>query len=365
MSATQDELETGPAGPEARPREVALYDRCFGMQDGEPVLAWRYDQNPHGRPVLLLSGQAQNAVAGYACSPRHALSHGDEASAATIGETGDVMTDPDWRGKGLFSALDHAAMAETARQGWPVVIGLPNRKSEDLFTQKLGWKLVGHIRPFTFVLTTDEGARAERLRAGRKARLMVPWTYWRGTMRRGKLRNRAWGKLNTLAISAFDAAVDEVARDVEKDFSFMVRRDHAYLNWRFLNAPSKLFRAHGVYDAEGKMQGYAVVQLPRRGEPTGYVVDLLARDDVAFAAAMDGALGHLAKAGASVARAWAVEGSWWEGRLRQAGFRAPKREDRKAIIAYVHDPEHPLGKAALEPARWYFTDGDRDDETVG
>jgi len=32
-----------------------------------------------------------------------------------------VMTHPDWRKKGLFSALDRACMQETARQGWPIV----------------------------------------------------------------------------------------------------------------------------------------------------------------------------------------------------------------------------------------------------
>ena len=100
------------------------------------------------------------------------------------------------------------------------------------------------------------------------------------------------------------------------------------------------------------------------GHRSGYVVDVLGADDTAVAAALDGALGHLQKAGASVARSWAVEGSWWETTLSNSGFRAPKKEDFKVVIATVSDPDHPLGRAALEPARWYFTDGDRDDEVV-
>ena len=114
----------------------------------------------------------------------------------------------------------------------------------------------------------------------------------------------------------------------------------------------------------GAMRGYCVVQLPRSGAAVGYVVDLVALDDVAFAAAMEAALGHLSKAGASVARAHAIEGSWWERRLREAGFRAGKRADHKSVIAYVHDAAHPLGAAALNPSSWFFTDGDRDDELV-
>jgi hypothetical protein len=35
------------------------------------------------------------------------------------------------------------------------------------------------------------------------------------------------------------------------------------------------------------------------------------------------------------------------------------------VILYVHEPGHPLVAAAREVRRWYLTDGDRDDETMG
>ena len=352
-------------GPADRADQVALHERCFGKSDGAAVLAWRYDQGPHGRAISLLARDLDGtAVSGYACSPRRVLSRGDESTLATVGETGDVMTHPDWRGKGVFSGLDRAAMKESASAGWPVVFGLPNRRSERIFVEKLGWKEVGRMRPWTFVLALDEGARRERMRAGRLAALAVPWTYWRGTMARGKLRNLAFDRVNTLAIPRFSSEVDALTREVESRYDWMSRRDHAWLNWRFFAAPSGLFRAHGVYSPEGRMVGYAVLQLPRKGEAAGYVVDLLGLDETARAAAMDGALGHLQKAGASVARAWAIEGSDWERQLAGAGFRRGKTEDSKIVIAYVHQPDHALGRAALQPSRWFFTDADRDDETV-
>jgi len=351
--------------PADRPEQARLYDLCFGKQDGLAVLPWRYDQNPHGEAVTFVArGPGGEPVSGYACSPRRALARGAPDSAAILGQTGDVMTHPDWRGRGVFSGLDRAAMAETRRRGWPVVFGLPNRRSEKIFTEKLGWRAVGRLRPWTFVLASDEGARAERLRAGRAAALAVPWAYWRGTLARGRLRDRAFERVDTLAIRRFGEEVDAVAAEVARRFPLMVQRDQRFLNWRFIEAPSGLFRAHGVYEPSGRMCGYAVVQLPRPGAGVGYLVDALGRDEVALAAALDAALGHLAKAAASVARAWAVEGSFWERELRRAGFRAGKRDDAKAIIVQIHRPEHPLARAALDPASWYFTDGDRDDETV-
>lgn len=365
--AENTELETRLCAPADRERQAALYETCFGKQGGSglPVLQWRYDQNPHGGAVSFLTSDGDGRdLSGYACSPRRVIPMGEESLAGTVGQTGDVMTHPDARGRGVFSDLDRAAMKETGKRGWQLVFGLPNSKSEKLFVEKLDWDSVGRLKPWTFVLAWDAGAKAERMKAGRLAALGVPWSYWRGTMRRGALRNQAWEKVNTMRIPRFDAEVDDIAKEVERRFAFMVRRDHDYLNWRFIDAPSGLFRAHGVYEPSGKLRGYAVIQLPRPGETVGYLVDLLAVDEEAFAAAMDAALGHLRKAGASVARAWAIEGSWWESRLVYSGFRPPKKEDFKIVIAYIHDREHPLGVAAKDPASWYFTDGDRDDETV-
>jgi len=121
--------------------------------------------------VSLLSRPAgthgvSEGVCGYACSPRLAWAHGDESTHAAIGETGDVMTHPDWRKRGLFSVLDRAAMEETKRLGWPVVFGLPNRRSAHIFLA-LGWESIGTVRTWTFLFRADAASRAARSREGR------------------------------------------------------------------------------------------------------------------------------------------------------------------------------------------------------
>lgn len=358
-----------------RPDQAALYDTCFESQEGGSILPWRYDQNPHGAAVSLIartgagrtgSGRAGagRAVAGYACSPRVVLHRGQEFEGALVGQTGDVMTHPDHRRQGIFASLDREAVQQTTERGWPVLFGLPNRRSAHIFTGELGWKAVGRLRPWTFVLHVDAVAREQRMRAGRLAALAVPWSHWRGNMRRGKLRTRSFDKVNVVPLPRFEASVDEVTRKVSTDWPWMVRRDHVYLNWRFLDAPSGRFQAHGAFDPAGRTVGYVVVQLPGPGEKLGYVVDLLGLDPVAVAALVEVALRHLHKAGASVARAHAIAGSWWERILRGAGFRAGKRDDFKLVIVHPNDSGHPLAQAALDPSRWYFTDGDRDDELV-
>lgn len=360
-----DALAVRACGREDRAAQAELFNACFKKRVDAEALAWRYDRSPHGASVAFLTLEpGGRPVSGYACSPRRAIPSGDEARAAPVGETGDVMTHPDWRKRGLFSALDAAARARTKELGWPVLFGLPNARSAHIFLE-LGWKRVGTIRTLTNVLAADAGARAVRARDGRLHALLAPLSAWRSRRARARLRARAAGRFRVRAIDAFPPEVQELSRQVERDFALMVRRDRTWLEWRFLKTPSRLHRAFEVVDETGDFRGYVVLQPPRAGECVGWIADLLVRGDEARAAAIEAAFELLQRAGASVVNASAIDGSWWAGVLHDAGF-APARKDAElAVIAYVHDAEHPLARAALDASAWYLTDGDRDDETVG
>jgi GNAT superfamily N-acetyltransferase len=125
-----------------RDEQARLFNACFKKRVDGAALRWRYDEGPHGEAISFVTrNDSAEPVSGYACSPRRMVHRGDEATLAPVGETGDVMTHPGWRGRGLFSALDRAAMAESKRRGWPMVFGLPNRRSAHIFLE-LGWERV-------------------------------------------------------------------------------------------------------------------------------------------------------------------------------------------------------------------------------
>ncbi len=348
-------------GPAERAEQVALYNRCFRKPIDLRGLAWRYDENPHGATVsFVCRPDGEQAVSGYACNPRRALAHGDEATLAVVGETGDVMTDPAWRKRGLFSGLDRACMAETTRLGWPLVFGFPNHRSAHIFLE-LGWERIGQCRPWTLLL---RGAPALRRSEGRLRALRAPLEAWAGRRALARLRRTA-APLEARPLRAFPPAVEDVARRVEPRFAWMVRRDAAYLDWRFLRSPSGLHRALGLHDAAGELRGYVVVQVPRPGEAGGFLVDVLAEADAEVDAAVLAGLAALEAAGAGAVRATAIVGSWWEQRLRRAGFAPSRPEATMDVILHPGDASHRLTVAARDATRWYFTDGDRDDETMG
>jgi GNAT superfamily N-acetyltransferase len=366
-------MRVDECAPRDRAEQVELFNACFKKHVDVAALAWRYDANPHGPSMSFVQrpttgGSAGRAISGYACSPRIVVSRGDRANARLVAETGDVMTHPEWRKKGLFSELDRAARAKAAARGCVHVFGLPNRKSAHIFL-KLGWSQVGTIRPWTFVAQNDAFARDVRAREGRVA----GWTTYLAARRarRGlsRMRDRgpsfahSGGGIRRLARFPDDVTV--IAHAVEARFDWMVRRDAAYLNWRFIDAPSGAFEVLGAFDARDEFKGYAVVQKPKPGEPMGHLVDVLAAEELWLSALVHAALERLVELGASVVRASAIDGSWWSGVLADAGFVPPKPDNHLLVIACVLVPGNAVTEAASDAAQWYFTDGDRDDETMG
>ncbi len=351
-------------GPAQRAEQARLYAACFKKPLAERGLQWRYDELPYGPSVSFVTREAGGAtVSGYACSPRLAVSRGDDATAAIVGETGDVMTHPDWRKRGYFSALDRAAMKAAKERGWAFAFGLPNRKSAHIFLE-LGWRRIGTVRPWTFVLRADAHARAWRRREGLLAALGVGLLGRRGRSRRARLANALEG-LRVEALSEFPREVEKLSRAVETRFEFMLRRSKAYLDWRFCRAPSRLHRSFALRDASGELRGYVVVQLPRSGQSVGYLIDVLGADDEFVGAAIEIGLRELERAGASVVEATAIDGSWWRAQLERAGFGPPRAENHLIVIQEPLQPDHPLTRAAADASKWCFTDGDRDDETMG
>lgn len=358
-----DEIEISLCGANERDEQARLHAQCFKKQLALRGLSWRYDDVPHGPSVTIVARPpGREAVSGYACNPRRAIVGGDERTLALVGETGDVMTHPDWRKRGFFSRLDRAAMDDAKRRGWVLAFGLPNRKSAHIFLE-LGWEEIGSVRPWTFVLRADSAARAVRAREGRLRGWLAGLDARKCARGRARL-DASRQRFRRAVLDRFPPEVEALSRAVEPGFGFMLRRDAEYLNWRFVRAPSRLFRVIGVFD-RADFAGYVVVQLPRRGEASGYLVDALASSEHALLAALGEGLIELEREGASLVVSTAIDGSWWSTKLALAGFLPPKSDNHLSVILFPLQPEHPLVAAARDTSRWYFTDGDRDDETMG
>jgi len=367
--ARTDGIEIRMTSPRDRGAQGRLYDLCFGKTDGRTVLPWRYDRCPHGRTIATGAFDPEGGlVASYAAQPRHVLWRGRRRHSAAIVQAGDVMTHPDLRSRGVFTELHWRAMNEARRRGSPAAWGLPNEHSGRIYFGKLGWRLAGHIGPWTFVRESGAEARAARHLNGRIARWGTRWAAWRG--RRATEAALGVARAQGLEVEAWSrvpADVADLSAFVAPRFDWMAERTAETLEWRFLGAPCGRFRALGVRDRSGALVAYAVVQRPLRpkgpravADALGFVVDLVGADGAAEDVALAAALELLWSQGASAARAYAMRGSHWERGLERGGFRRPRAY--KEVGAYPLIADHPLADATLDTSSWFFTDADRDDE---
>ena len=347
---------------EHRAAQAGLYDECFRKTDGNQVLPWRYDDCPHGQVIapVAFGGDGEiegKLIASYAAQPRRVHFRGEALGAAAVAQTGDVMTHAGARSSGVFTDLHWIAMERAREARWPAAWGLPNKFSGHIFFDKLGWRHAGHIGPWNFVLTTGDRARAIRLHNGRLAKWGTPWSAWRGRTAR---RSLGFDGATVEPLSVFEDEVENLSNLVEESFDWMVHRDADYLNWRYHRAPCQRFQALGIRDRAGTLVAYSVAQRPLKGTGLGFIVDLVGADEAAEGAALDAALEWLSREGCAVVRAYGMRGSHWEGVLERGGFRRPR--GYKEVGAYPIWPDHPLAHSTVDTSRWYFMDGDRDDE---
>lgn len=367
-----DGLRVEVVGPADREDQARLFSRCFAKPTGVEALRWRYDTNPHGQAVsLVLRGDDDRSVCSYAYVPRLAVAGSAEGP---IGQQGDVMTDPDWQRKGLARRLVQHCADETRRAGFLINWGFPNRQSAPVFL-KFDWKNAGKIRPRRCILRADGAAKARRLGDGRLAVLKLGLD-----RRRSSRARRALGLLPPgLEVRAierfapFGDRIEQLSREVEQRFAFMLRREATWLDWRFVDTPTGAHRSFGLFDAGGELLGYFVLQVPPGpaapglscAKGVGYLVELLCPDEDLVRPLMAAALAELERAGASIAEAWSVDGSWWQQHLVAAGFLDAKPENHLYVYFYALVDGHGVVDAAADASTWYLTDGDRDDETMG
>jgi predicted N-acetyltransferase YhbS len=197
----------------SRRAELAdLMERVWRKKPDEEELEWFYGGNPVQPASVLLAEEHGRLVGSVAISFARMTVAGEEVKA---GMPVHLATDPDYRGRGIFSELQ----AENERRAWEagaqLLFVVPTSASASVLRGRLGWTALPALRVW--------------------ARLRLP-------LRRVRARR----------VARFDPQVTKCYKEGSGD---RVLRDVAWLNWRFASGP----RRYGLL-ANG---GYAVVG--RRG----------------------------------------------------------------------------------------------------
>lgn len=226
------ELRTVEYEPSRLDDVLRVFERTYGEAPSRAEFEWWFDGNPVGRRNVFLALDAERVAGMVGVSLYRAMVDGRES---LVGLPVWVVTDPDYRGRGIFQQLNVAGAEAVREQGAVLELGFTNRAAGPLYLSKLGWSDVDWLRIW--------------------ARPLVPVVGGRG----------ACVRTHNFVVQQ-ENAYEELAPGLPNHFV----RDAAYLNWRYVDAPRP-------YTIVPSRNGYAVVGRKRfKGVDCAFVADLVA-----------------------------------------------------------------------------------------
>jgi hypothetical protein len=153
-------------------------------------------------------------------------------------------------------------------------------------------------------------------------------------------------------VATFDAGVDGLYDRIRDRFSFLVLKDHQFLNWRLAERPDKTYTRY-VLEDDNVLKGYvALKEYQGGGRRKAHILDLQAEDE--------GTLHELMAAAESFAHGRDELSLWTNPRdpyshlLREKGFEVRESQDR--LIVHTNYGE----KETMQEGAWWFCLADND-----
>jgi GNAT superfamily N-acetyltransferase len=123
---------------------------CYGSAHSINEFQNKYDTEVFGLKNIGFIAKDENGdnAAFYGVFP---ITINYESKSYLAAQSGDTMTVPEHRKKGLFVALAKDAYQLAREKGVKIVFGFPNQNSYPGFKNKLDWKFNGYMQKFTIV----------------------------------------------------------------------------------------------------------------------------------------------------------------------------------------------------------------------
>lgn len=329
-----------------------LYAEVFGQaMSGRSRERWRWQylenpSTPAEGPAIWVALEDGVVLGQYASMPVR-LHWGGRELDASWGM--DVFLRPEARGKGVGARL-FTAWADSVS----VALGLGLTESSYGLFKKLRYDDVGPIPFFQKVL--DAKAVASRRAGSALGAALGPVAGAALDLVHPEREHPEARAVEVRPAAAFTAEYDGLWERARDSYAMCVRRDRAYLDWKYRRVPGK---GYAVLEARrsGVLTGFAVGRHEDyEGMRLGWVVDVFA--DAADHASKDALLGALLdgfrSAGVARAQAFSRNGALASDLTRRGFFAATSpmqfcvraRGDSAGVIA--------------EPERWHVVFGDSD-----
>ena len=338
--------------PDDRRAIETLYRRVFGPDMASANRLrwdWQYRLNPNvpqTGPLIWVAREGGAIVGQYACMPVRLGVNGHDIDAAW---GMDVMVAPERQRQGLGDVL-----FKTWDRNVGASLGLGLSEPSYKLFQKLQWPDIGPVPCYVKPLTRRALRRptwpvpVNRLVSW----LTLPWVRLVSRLRplEGEVRT----------VRHFDDRFNRLWESVKGKFAFSVRRDAAYLQWKYVSPPHVRYSI-GVLERGTEVAGYVVYRHVH--EPRGRVtllVDFLADpDDTSAVVTLLRWIDREARAADSDKIRTFNLHDGFRKHLRKSGYYAVK--STMEFVAKVNAVDVPAN-FYKDTSRWHVTLGDSDQD---
>lgn len=333
---------------------IATFERVFGKTMGPSESSrhwnWEYRERPRKELEIKLAWSEGDLAGQYATVPTDVRICGHTMRASL---SLDTMTDPGYRGQGVFIETASALYRTLSERGTKLVYGFPNSQSVGGFVKRLGWDVIMpapvHLRPLRLAFLTPRFGSRDR-----KARLRGGWRTGRGTFRDRRL------ELNEE--TCFGEWADALWNILRDDHSIMTVRDRRYLRWRYELRPETQYRITSA-SVGGLVRGFAVCTIAKRaiGEVL-FVMDTMFESNSVGRALVSDALAYGRVNNCVAGCALISPGSKHRSVFRQCGFfKLPKRLFPQDLHFGGRSLSPSVPRALMRDKRaWHLSWGDTD-----
>ena len=343
--------------PMARTTEdLALFSDAFGRngsQKSTEHLRWQYFDNPGANIFVDFAIDESNGrvAAVHGVWPVRVRVAGRVVPA---GLSMNVLTDSDYRGRGLFVKLASSVYERCASDGLEFVYGFPNANSAHGFWTHLGWisldPVPAMIRPLSLRYYLRRTSLTRPL-CGAESEPSTP--------KESEVANHG----NVRMLRVFGAETDELWHEFSRNVGIAIERDHDFMEWRFKRKPDRDYSVmvHSDRERLNALVVYAVTS--GGGETVGHVMELLHRADATDAALLllRRTLAVFRRCGCTAAYCVCLAHSPNYGVFRKVGFIARPALFRKSLLHFGVKPLADSDAAFLASREnWYISHADYD-----
>jgi GNAT superfamily N-acetyltransferase len=333
---------------------LSLRKIVFGEQEkdklDERFWRWEFEEGPDGKALIYIVEDKNKIIGHFADIPRRFSVQG-KMVLGTLSL--DLMVHPDYWRKGIFAAMGRYGAQKVKQENGLFLFAFPIRSETIVGLKKIGWKEVVKlpvlVYPIKFSGIINRYLRFPPLSllVGGVARFF--YFFFFGWRKKEKMKGVEIKRIHEL-----DEQFDLFWEKAIPLYPVMGVRDRNYLNWRYLQHPTRTYEIYGAFQKE-EMKGYIVLRkVDLLNFNSAVIVDLLALDEVTLAALVEKGIQHSRQEGADLLGFMVPQNHVYYHIPRRRGF----LPSFKTFLFMIYS--HSDKEIFLSPEKWYVNWGDTD-----